>query len=252
MNGSIIMNSIDLFLVQYGLAAIFIILLVKTIGIPIPIPADLIILSAAARVAQGKLNLWQAFIAILIALVLGGFIQFVLARGPGRGLLYRFGRYIGLTSPRLDAASARVKKGGALSISIAILVPGVRGAAIAASGLADMPLRTFLSGLVVGSVLFLGLHFFLGYLGGSLFSIIGHVLPLPWIILLVLALLVIIFAIWVVVHRRQKAAQSEVEGASLELWHEGICPVCLALYTVNQLRAPIAVQATYGDSVQSS
>jgi membrane-associated protein len=246
------MNSIDLFLVQYGLAAIFIILLVKTIGIPIPIPADLIILTAAARVAQGKLILWQAFIAILIALVLGGLIQFVLARGPGRGLLYRFGRYIGLTSPRLDAASARVKKGGALGISIAILVPGVRGAAIAASGLADMPLRTFLAGLVLGSALFLGLHFFLGYLGGSLFSIIGHVPPLSWIALVVLALLVFIIALWVVVHRRSKAAQSEVEGTPLELWHEGICPACLALYTVNQLRSPIAVQTKYGKSVRSS
>jgi membrane-associated protein len=245
------MHNIDLFLVQYGLAAIFIILLVKTIGIPIPIPADLIILTAAARVAQGKLILWQAFIAILIALILGGLIQFVLARGPGRGLLYHFGRYIGLTSPRLDAASARVKKGGALAISIAILVPGVRGAAIAASGLADMPLRTFLSGLVVGSVLFLALHFFLGYLGGSLFSIIGHVLPLSWIALLILALLVTIFAMWVVVHRRQKAAQSQVEGASLELWHEGICPACLALYAVNQLQAQSAGLAMYNDRVRT-
>ena len=246
------MNSLDLFLVQYGLVAIFMLLLIKTIGVPIPIPADLIILSAAARVAQGKLIWWQAFIAILIALVLGGLIQFVLARGPGRRLLYRFGRYIGLTSHRLDAASARVKKGGSLGISVAILVPGVRGAAIAASGLADLPLRTFLAGLVVGSTLFLGLHFFLGYLGGSLFLIIGHVLPLSWIALLVLALLVIIFAIWVVVHRRPKAAQSEFEGTSLELWHEGICPACLALYTVNQLRSPSAVQTRYEDSVQSS
>jgi hypothetical protein len=31
------MNSLDLFLVQYGMAAIFFILLIKTIGIPIPI-----------------------------------------------------------------------------------------------------------------------------------------------------------------------------------------------------------------------
>ena len=246
------MNNIDLFLVQYGLTAIFIILLIKTIGVPIPVPSDLIILTVAARSAQGKLIAWQTLIAIFIALVLGGLIQFVLARGPGRGLLYRFGRYIGLTSPRLDAASARVRKGGAVGIGVAILVPGVRGAAIAASGLVDMPLRTFLPGLVAGSALFLGLHFSLGFLGGSLFTIIGHVLPLSWIALLVLALLVIIFAIWVVVHRRPKAAQSEVEGTSLELWHEGICPACLALYTVNQLRSPSAVQTRYEDTVQSS
>src|SRR5205823_11118617 len=84
------------------------------------------------------------------------------------------------------------------------LVPGVRGAAIAASGLADMPLRVFLPGLIVGSFLFLGLHFFLGYLGGSLFSIVGRVLPLSWIALLVLVLLLSIFAVWVIVRRHQK------------------------------------------------
>lgn len=236
------MNGIDLFLIQYGLAAIFVILLVKSIGIPVPIPADLIILTAAVRVSQGKLVLWQTIIVILIALVLGGLIQFVLARGPGRGLLYRFGRYIGLTSLRLDAASNKVKKGGMLGISLAILVPGVRGAAIAASGLANMPLRTFVAGLVVGSALFLSLHFFLGYLGGTLFSLIGHALPLAKLILVVLALFVIPFALWVIVNRRQKAARLELEGAPLELWNEGICPVCLALYTANQLRSPLVGQ----------
>lgn len=246
------MNSLDLILVQYGLAAIFILLLVKTIGVPIPIPADLIILTAAARVAQGKLNVWQTFIAIFVALVIGGLIQFVLARGPGRGLLYRFGRYIGLTSSRLDAASARVKKGGVLSISIAILVPGVRGAAIVASGLADMSLRTFLAGLAMGSLLFLGLHFFLGYLGGSLFSLIGHMLPLSWVALLMLVLFLAIFAVWVVARHRRKKAQGEVEGTSPELWHEGICPVCLALYTANQLLPSITSEPVFSDTIQSN
>ena len=79
------MNGIDTFLIQYGLAAIFIIMLVKTIGVPIPIPGDLIIFTAAVRVAQGKLVAWQVFLAIFIALLLGGVIQFVLVRVPGRG-----------------------------------------------------------------------------------------------------------------------------------------------------------------------
>ena len=103
------MNSIDMFLVQYGLAAIFIIMLTKSVGVPIPIPADLIILAAAARAATGKFVLWQAFLIILLAVILGGLIQFILARGPGRNLLYRFGRYIGLTTARLDAATVKIK-----------------------------------------------------------------------------------------------------------------------------------------------
>jgi membrane protein DedA with SNARE-associated domain len=231
------MNSIDVFLVQYGLLAIFIIMFTKSVGVPIPIPADVIILATAARAAEGKFVLWQAFLVVLLAVIVGGLIQFWLVRGPGRSLLYRFGRYIGLTSARLDAAAVKVKKGGILGLSVAILVPGVRGAAIAASGLADFRLRTFVPGLVLGSTVFLTLHFFLGYLGGSLLLVIGHVLPPVPVIILVLVLLVVAYILWVVAVHRQKAARRELENAaSLEVWHEGICPVCLALYTANQLR----------------
>jgi hypothetical protein len=105
--------------------------------------------------------------------------------------------------------------------------------------------------LVAGSALFLGLHFSLGFLGGSLFTIIGHVLPLAWITLLVVALLVFVFVLWVVVYRRQKAARREVEGAPLELWHEGICPACLALYAANQLQAPSGGLAKYKERTQT-
>ena len=53
-------------------------------------------------------------------------------------------------------------------------------------------------------------------------------------------LLVIVYALWIVASRRQKAARTELDEAqkavSVEVWHEGICPVCLALYTANQLR----------------
>jgi hypothetical protein len=32
-----------------------------------------------------------------------------------------------------------------------------------------------------------------------------------------------------------EGSRQELDAASLEVWHEGICPVCLALYTANQL-----------------
>ena len=237
------MNPFDLFLIQYGLAAIFLLLFVKSIGVPIPIPADLLILTTAASAAAGKFGLWQAVVAVLFAIVLGGLIQFVLARGPGRKLFYRFGRYLGLTPMRLDAASARVKKGGIIGISTAILVPGIRGVAIPACGLAGIPVRTFLPGLIVGSSLFLALHFFLGYFGGAFFVVTGRVLSGNFTVVAVLLLLLIVFALWTVAFRRQRAARNnlEAEGAPLTLLHEGICPACLALYAANQLR-PLTIE----------
>src|SRR6266699_5871097 len=239
------MSGFDVFLTHYGLVAVFSFMLIKTIGVPVPIPGDLMILTAAVRVAQGKLVGWQVFFAILLALLLGGSIQFVLAHGTGRGLLSRFGRYVGLTPPRIDGAAEKIRKGGVPGLAVSILVPGVRGVAIVAAGLADLALPRFLLGLVLGSLLFLSLHFFLGYLGGSALSVIGRVLPLPTVLMLVLALLVLVYVICVSALRRQKAARAELEAmqteqndaAALEVWHEGMCPVCLTFYTANQLRS---------------
>ncbi len=217
--------SLDTFLVQYGLLAIFLLLFAKSAGVPIPIPADVILLATAARTAQGKFILWQAVVVVLFAVVFGGLIQFLIIRGPGRRSLFRFGRFLGLTPARLDAASARVKQGGILGMTIAILVPGVRGVAIAAAGLADLPLRTFVPALVLGSALFLSGHFFLGYLGDLLLSVF------PWwsVLALIVILLLIASALWITAQRRRKIARRERVAAVLELLHEGVCPVCLAL-----------------------
>ncbi len=120
------------------------------------------------------------------------------------------------------------------------LVPGVRAVAVSACGLAGIPLRTFLPGLIVGSTLFLSVHFFLGYLGGSLLAVTEHVLPSSLVVTLVLVLLVAAFALWVVAFRRQRAARQELEAASLEMWHEGICPACIALYALSQVSTPVS------------
>src|SRR6266566_5963066 len=212
--------------------------------------------SAAVRVAQGKLVGWQVFFAILLALLLGGSIQFVLARGPGRGLLSRFGRYVGLTPPRIDGAAQKIRKGGVPGLAISILVPGVRGGAIGASGLADLPPRRFLLGLTLGSLLFLSLHFFLGYLGGSALFVLARGVPLSTSIPLVRGLLVVVCALWVMAVGRQKAARTEFEAlqteqnnaAALEVWHEGMCPVCLAFCTASQLRSLTTDQTLLEDA----
>jgi membrane protein DedA with SNARE-associated domain len=81
------MNDLENFLDLYGLAAIFGIMLAKSVGVPIPVPADALMLATSARVATGKIALAQAFIALLISLIAGGIVQFGLVRGPGRGVL---------------------------------------------------------------------------------------------------------------------------------------------------------------------
>jgi membrane protein DedA with SNARE-associated domain len=218
------MESLEAFLDSYGVAAACAIMLIKAIGVPIPIPGDVILLATAARAAEGKVLLWVAFIALLLALTLGGTLQFLLARGPARELVVRHGHRLGLTEARLDRIASRMRQGGILGIGLAVLTPGVRTAVVPASGLTRIPLAIFLPGLALGSAIDLGLHFAIGFAGSSLLATI--VQPSP--ILLIAALAVLGLAAWLVLARRRHAANA----FALNAWAQATCPVCLALGSV--------------------
>jgi membrane protein DedA with SNARE-associated domain len=232
------MEALDAFLTAYGLAALCLVIFIKAAGVPIPVPADLLMLAAAARAAEGKLPLWPTFALILLALVLGGLVQFGLARGPGRGLLYRFGRLFGLTPERLDRAAATVQRGGILGITIAILTPGVRSVTVAGCGLASLPVRVFLPGLTLGSAAFLALHFGLGYGGGLLLARLSGALPPLW--LWVVAVAVIGAGGWVLIRSRQRpsASPAAVTADAAGAWQEACCPLCLSLGVISRPPVP--------------
>jgi membrane protein DedA with SNARE-associated domain len=224
------MSAWDTFLDQYGLLAVFALLYGKATGIPVPIPADVLLLGTAAQAATGKVSLGVAFGVVLLALVLGGLSQFGLARGPGRQVLYQFGKYLGLTPGRLESAAATARQRGPLGIATAMLVPGVRSVAVAACGVADVPLTRFLPGLLLGSGLDVALHFALGYLGGAFFASLRLTVPAPSLLVAVGGLLALGLTLWLIIRRRRRAGgKDEVVAAALAAWSQGTCPVCLAL-----------------------
>ncbi|MBI5301948.1 MAG: DedA family protein [Chloroflexi bacterium] len=220
------------FLAGYGLAAIFCLMLVKGIGIPVPIPADLIMLTAAAQVALGRFVLWQAFLVILVAMVAGGSAQFFLARILGRRFLYRVGRYIGLTAERLDRVSTTMRKSGPVSLAIILVTPGVRTAGVPAAGLAGLSYATFLAGATLGSAAFLTLHFAIGYLGGTILGALTNAATMPMLLAL-FAFALIGLAGWMFLRRRTSNATLERVGDFVD----AACPVCLAIGTVEHFRS---------------
>lgn len=231
------MNGLETFLTTYGLPAIAAALLIKSAGVPIPIPADVLMFLAAARVARGTDGLWLAFTILLLAIVAGDMIQFWLARGPGRTMVYRVGRYLGLTPARLDAASTLVRKSGPVGLAVIMLTPGVRAASVVACGLANVSLRVFVLGSLLGEALFLALHFFLGSILGVVWAQVTRTASGPLVIALFVGLLLAGFGAWVLIRRHQRPAASrrEVVGSAFEAFHEASCPVCLALGAIDRV-----------------
>ena len=224
------------FLDTYGLMAVFALMLLKEMGIPLPVPADLIMLGVAAQTAQGRFPLVAAFLAILLPMVLGGTFQFLMARGPGRRLIYRLGRFIGLTEARLNRMMERVQRGGTAAVTLGLSTPGLRIPTTPASGLANLAAARYFPGLLLGSTIFLGWHFAIGYAGGAALERL-HV-STPVLIAIIVGVLALGFGVALISRCRKQAHHQEHAAlASFGEWANASCPVCATMNLMQRVES---------------
>jgi membrane protein DedA with SNARE-associated domain len=224
---------LDTFLAAYGLLAVFVVMLLKEFGIPVPIPGDLIMLGVAAQAASSQFDVALAFLVIFVPMLIGGMFQYAVARGPGRRLIYRIGRFIGLTQARLDVMMERVRRGGSAAVAIGLSTPGVRIATTPASGLANLEPRRYVPGLIAGSAFFLGWHFALGYAGGAAIEALN--IPTP--VLIGIGVAVLGFGVLAAVIRyRRKSRTKPTLGETYTIWADACCPVCASVTLMQDAR----------------
>lgn len=201
-------------------------------GIPIPIPADLVMLVIGERAAAGKFPLWAAVLALEVIAVVGSAALFLIARGPGHALVERLGARLGLTPERLGRASAAVERGGRSALVVGRATPGLRTVTVVAAGASGLSARRAIPALALGASVFLQLHLVLGYaLGPAARDVLDRAKG-PAILVFV-ALLTGAAAFWVARRGRRAGARAFTEAA---------CPLCLTLGRLSEHRS-------YGDAV---
>lgn len=229
------------------LATLTALLLLKESGIPIPVPGDILVLGAgAATSGRPEAAIW--LLAILAAGYVGGTIQFLLIRGAMRGPLLALLARLGVPRARLDGMAETMRVRGARAVAVARATPGLRVAAIAASGVAALPTTTFLPGLVAGNTVFVGGHFALGFVVGKPALGIAAGLANPAVIAALVVGLSVLGAIaWALIRRSRARAATGVaptaaeplmielpaaEEASPAAWADAACPICFSLGAV--------------------
>src|SRR5438874_13069435 len=98
--------AISSFLDRHGLLAAFVFLLIEEGGVPVPVPGDVLMLVLGVHARQGIVPLWQAIGATWLGTMIGSSVLYFASRKAGRGLVYRYGRFIRLT-PEIGRASCR-------------------------------------------------------------------------------------------------------------------------------------------------
>ncbi|GAC1355178.1 MAG: hypothetical protein NVSMB42_13420 [Herpetosiphon sp.] len=137
------------FLERYGDIALLIILFLEDLGIPMPIPADVVLLYAGFRLRLHEVS-FSLIMLMFVAINLGATILYFVARSGGRPLVDRFGKYIHLDEDRLRRTEAWLTRRGLVAIIIGRSVPGVRIVTVIACGLFKIPIGKYLLGQLVG------------------------------------------------------------------------------------------------------
>jgi len=238
MDGETFLSTFGGLLTGSSLAAVFAIMLLKEIGVPVPIPIDLLVIGAGVQAALGQYSLLELALTLELAVIAGCSAKFLLVRGVGRQIVLRLGRFIGLTPARLDQAATHLQRRGPLAVFVGLNVPGMRTCTTVAAGLAGMRYIVFAPAMVAGSTVFYGWHVLLGYLIGPTATHLLDTAHIPLVPVFV-GLAIIGLVGWLVLRRRRRAATlvTSPESDPVHAWTEAACPPCLTATTVQVWKA---------------
>lgn len=188
-------------------------------GVPIPLPADLVMFTVGERVAAGAFPLWLAVIGFEVISVLGTTALFLVCRGPGHLVIARFGPRLGLTRSRVRRGAGFVEARGLPALAVGRGMPGLPTLTVVAAGASGLSKRRALPALILGSSVFLQLHLVLGLLLGPLADRAFDRAKVPAI-----AILAVVVTGALVFWRTRRGKREAPEA-----WAEAACPACIGL-----------------------
>jgi membrane protein DedA with SNARE-associated domain len=207
------LDAIAPILQHYGLLAIGLLILVEDFGVPAP--GETILIAGSIYAGAGRLNIVAVGLVGFIAAVTGDNIGFAIGHFGGRALALRWGKYVFLTKERLDKAEAFFDRRGAIVITFARFVEGLRQANGIIAGITGMHWLRFLIFNAIGAALWVGTWVTAGYFAGNHISTIYHYVTLySYYALIVLVLLILALVIWHFRRRRRRPAAAAASRAS--------------------------------------
>jgi membrane protein DedA with SNARE-associated domain len=150
---------------HYGYLAVGGFIALEDFGVPVP--GETILIAAAVYAGAGRLNIVAVALIAFLGAVIGDNIGYSAGFFGGRALVLRFGRYVGLTSARLDKAEGFFGRYGGAIVAGARFIEGLRQANGIVAGITRMHWARFLAFNALGAALWVGVWTSLGYLSGN-------------------------------------------------------------------------------------
>ncbi len=181
---------------DYGLFAVFGLMLLESMGILIP--SEAISPFAGYLVSRGQMSLFGAVMAGVLGNLVGSWIAYFIGLFGGRELWFHYGRYVGVRGHHLKVAERWFEKYGELTVFVSRCLPVVRTFISFPAGTARMDFTRFTLYTFLGCVPWVFALTYLGYYLGENWDEVGTYLRyLDYVVALgALAGIVYLFLRW--------------------------------------------------------
>jgi membrane-associated protein len=180
---------------QYGSPALFVIVTIASIGVPLPVTLLLIVTGSLA--AQGVIPVWVAITLAAAGSVLGDQIGYGIGRWGGAKLVERFARFLG-GRDRMAIAEAHARRFGGAGVFLSRWLVTPLGSVVnLASGIAEYQWIRFFCWDVLGQAVDAALYISLGRIFSDRVLELDAVLgDFSWMLLALLASAVLGWLMW--------------------------------------------------------
>lgn len=151
-------------LLNYGVFALFVLLALGIIALPIP--EETLLVFSGILIHKGTFDIFPTFLAAYLGSITGITVSYLIGATGGHYLIHKYGKYFGITEKKLEIAHRWAEKYGRWMLFIGYFVPGVRHFTGVFAGVSELGFHNFslfaYTGALCWVITFLSLGFFFG------------------------------------------------------------------------------------------
>ncbi len=154
-------STLQLWLLNYGSFALFLLLVVGILALPVP--EETLMVVAGILMHQEKLHIPHTIIAALLGSICGITTSYLLGRTAGLYLIHKYGKWLGINQGHIDKTHVWFERFGKWTLFVGYFIPGVRHFTGFIAGMSSLAFKEFALFAYTGGILWVTTFLSIGY-----------------------------------------------------------------------------------------
>lgn len=159
---------------QYGYLIIFLLVFLQEVGVPSPLPNELVLLFSGYMAYSGKLHIIYIILSALSGDILGSTILFTVFYFFGKRIMANKPRWIPIPEAKLAKLSDKLQKMGITGVFLGRLSPFIRGYVSVLCGLMNYVPRRYALIISITAPVWASFYVISGFLLGPYWKSVSH------------------------------------------------------------------------------